>query len=148
MKSEISYLLSPEMLSGRYQDKKPRAARRSLSDPSRSPRWSQKEAKALIREDEDEAFQGVRLLRAHRTVAVKQAILATVVSVENKSSDSVVVKLESDALEDAAEIVSTGLNLEHRKRRRGSRLEVTCNGDPKAEPGDKVAVVVKTSDVA
>jgi len=75
---------------------------------------------------------------------VKQAILATVVSVENKSSDSVVVELESDALEDAAEIVSTGLNLEGSKKRRGSRLEVTCNGDPKAEPSDKVAVVVKT----
>jgi hypothetical protein len=30
------------------------------------------------------------------------------------------------------EIVSTGLNLERRKKRSGSRLEVTCNGDPKA----------------
>ena len=69
--------------------------------------------------------------------------MATVVSVEKKSLDSVVVKLESEALEDAAEIVSTGLNLEHSKKRRGSHLEVTCNGDPKAEPGDKVPVVVK-----
>lgn len=74
---------------------------------------------------------------------MKQAILATVVSVENKPSDSVVVKLQSDALEDAAEIVSTGLNLERSKKRRGSHLEVICNGDPKAEPGDKVPVVVK-----
>ena len=54
-----------------------------------------------------------------------------------------VVELQSDALEGAAEIVSTGLNLERSKKRRGSRLEVTCNGDPKAELGDKVAVVVK-----
>jgi hypothetical protein len=46
---------------------------------------------------------------------VKQAILATVVSVEKKSMDSVVVRLESDGLEDAAEIVSTGLNLERSK---------------------------------
>lgn len=72
-----------------------------------------------------------------------QAILTTVVSVEIRSSDAVVVRLQSDALEDAAEIVSTGLNLEGRKKRFGSRLEVTCKGDPKAAPGDKVPVVVK-----
>jgi hypothetical protein len=66
-----------------------------------------------------------------------------VVSVEKKSLDSVVVKLQSNALEDAAEIVSTGLNLERSKKRRGSRLEVICNGDPKAASGDKVPVVVK-----
>jgi hypothetical protein len=74
---------------------------------------------------------------------VKQAILATVVSVEKQSLDSVVVRLQSEALEDAAEIVSTGLNLERSKKRSGSRLEVTCTGDPKAAPGDKVPVVVK-----
>jgi hypothetical protein len=74
---------------------------------------------------------------------VKQAILATVVSVERQSLDSVVVWLQSDALEDAAEIVSTGLNLEQSKKRSGSRLQVTCKGEPKAAPGDKVPVVVK-----
>ena len=74
---------------------------------------------------------------------MKQAILATVVSVEKQSLDSVVVRLKSDDLEDAVEIVSTGLNLERSKKRSGSRLEVTCNGDPKAAPGDKVPVVVK-----
>ena len=73
---------------------------------------------------------------------MKQAILATVVSVEKQSLDSVVV-LQSDGLEDAVEIVSTGLNLERCKKRSGSRLEVICTGDPKAAPGDKVPVVVK-----
>jgi hypothetical protein len=73
---------------------------------------------------------------------VKQAILATVVSVEKQSLDSVVVRLQSDDLEDAAEILSTGLNLERSNKRSGSRLEVTCTGDPKAAPGDKVPVVV------
>ena len=74
---------------------------------------------------------------------MKQAILATVVSVEKQSLDSVVVRLQSDGLEDAVEIVSTGLNLERCKKRSGSCLEVTCTGDPKAAPGDKVPVVVK-----
>ena len=65
------------------------------------------------------------------------------VSVEKQSFDSVVVRLQTDGLEDAVEIVSTGLNLERSKKRSGSRLEVTCTGDPKAAPGDKVPVVVK-----
>jgi hypothetical protein len=73
---------------------------------------------------------------------VKQAILATVISVEKQSLDSVMVRLQSDSLEEAAEIVSTGLNCEQSKKRFGSSLEVTCKGDPKAEPGDKVPVVV------
>lgn len=85
----------------------------------------------------------IQFLRARRTLYVKQAILATVVSVEKQSLKSVVVHLESDALEDAAEIVSTGLNLEGNKKRCGSRLVVTCKGDPKAAPGDKVPVIVK-----
>jgi hypothetical protein len=72
-----------------------------------------------------------------------QAILATVIDVDKQSLDSVVVRLQSDALEDAAEIVSTGLNFERMKKRSGSRLEVTCKGDPKAEPGDNVPVIVK-----
>ena len=69
--------------------------------------------------------------------------MATVVSVEKQSLDSVVVRLQSDALKDAIDIVSTGLNLERSKKRSGSSLEVTCIGDPKAAPGDKVPVVVK-----
>ena len=76
-------------------------------------------------------------------VSVKQAILATVVSVEKHSLDSVVVRLQSEALKDASEIVSTGLNLERNKKRSGSRLDVVCQGDPMAVPGDKVPVVVK-----
>jgi hypothetical protein len=74
---------------------------------------------------------------------VKQAILATVVSVEKQSLDSVVVRLQSEALKDACEIVSTGLNLERSKRRFGSRLDVVCQGDPMAVPGDKVPVIVR-----
>jgi hypothetical protein len=74
---------------------------------------------------------------------VKQAILATVVSVERRSLKSVVVHLQSDALEDAAEIVSTGLHLERKRKRCGSRLEVTCHGDPQAVPGDMVPVIVQ-----
>jgi hypothetical protein len=76
---------------------------------------------------------------------VKQAILATVISVEKQSLGSVMVRLQSDSLEEAAEIVSTGLNCEQSKKRLGSRLEVTCKGDPKAEPGDKVPVVVQSN---
>ena len=38
--------------------------------------------------------------------------------------------LQSDALENVAEIVSTGLNLERSKARTGSRLDVVCNGGP------------------
>jgi len=53
------------------------------------------------------------------------------------------VRLQSDSLKDAAEIVSTGLNCEQSKRRFGSRLEVTCKGDPKAAQGDKVPVIVQ-----
>jgi hypothetical protein len=69
---------------------------------------------------------------------VKQAILATVVSVEMKCSDSVVVRLESDQLGKAAEVVSTGLDCEQRRKSEESGLEVTCNGDPRAEIGDGV----------
>ena len=74
---------------------------------------------------------------------VKQAILATVLSVEKQSFDSVVVRLQSDALEEASEIISTGLNLETSKKRSGSRVEVVCKGNPMAVPGDKVPVIVK-----
>ena len=69
--------------------------------------------------------------------------MATVVSVEKQTLGSVVVRLQIDALEEAARIVSTGLNFEDGKMRSGSRLEVICKGDPKAEPGDKVPVVVE-----
>jgi hypothetical protein len=75
---------------------------------------------------------------------VKQAILATVVSVETKCSDSVVVRLESDELGKAAEVVSTGLDCEQRLKSKESGLEVTCKGDPRAETGDKVPVIVNS----
>ena len=75
---------------------------------------------------------------------MKQAILATVVSVEMKCSDSVVVRLESDELGKAAEIVSTGLDCEQSRKSKEAGLEVTCNGDPRAQIGDKVPVIVNS----
>jgi hypothetical protein len=76
---------------------------------------------------------------------VKQAILATVVSVQKRSSDSIAVRLESDELNDAGIIVSTGLDGERtRVKRPGCCLDVTCEGDPRAEVGDTVPVIVES----
>jgi hypothetical protein len=76
---------------------------------------------------------------------VKQAILTTVVSVKKRSSDSVAVRLESDALKDSMKIISTGLDCERtRIKRPGCRLDVTCQGDPRAEVGDTVPVIVES----
>lgn len=82
--------------------------------------------------------------RTLRTKYVKEAILAKVVSVK-QNSDSVAVRLESEALNDAATIVSTGLDRERDCiKRPGSALEVTCKGDSKAEVGDTVPVIVES----
>jgi hypothetical protein len=70
--------------------------------------------------------------------------VATVVSVKKQSPDSVVVLLESDALKETTEIVSTGLDCERSRKNTRSGLEVTCKGDPRAETGDTVPVVVKS----
>jgi hypothetical protein len=59
-----------------------------------------------------------------------------VVSVEMKCSDSVVVRLESDELGKAAKVVSTGLDCEQSRKIKEAGLEVTCNGDPRAEIGE------------
>jgi hypothetical protein len=76
---------------------------------------------------------------------VKQAILATVVSKKKQSSDSVAVELESDELIDATSIVSTGLDCERTHiKGPGCRLDVTCKGDPRAEVGDTVPVIVES----
>jgi hypothetical protein len=76
---------------------------------------------------------------------VKQAILATVVSVRKQSEDSVAVRLESDELNEATVIVSTGLDCERtRVKRPGCRLDVTCKGDPRAAVGDMVPMVVES----
>ena len=76
---------------------------------------------------------------------MKQAILATVVSVKKQSSDSVAVRLESRELNDATVIVSTGLDCERtRIKRPGCRLDVTCKGDPRAKVGDTVPVIVES----
>jgi hypothetical protein len=76
---------------------------------------------------------------------VKQAILAMVISVKKQSSHSVAVRLESDELNDATVIVSTGLDCERtRIKRSGGRLDVTCKGDPRAEVGDTVPVVIES----
>lgn len=80
-----------------------------------------------------------------RTSHVKKAILAKAVGVKKQSSDSVTVRLESDELNDATVIVSTGLDRERtRIKRPGRRLDVTCKGDPRAEVGDTVPVIVES----
>ena len=73
---------------------------------------------------------------------MKQAILATVVAVVKKHSDSVAVLLKSEELREATRVVYTGLNREHSFRSSASSLEVICRGDPKAKAGDKVPVIV------
>jgi hypothetical protein len=73
---------------------------------------------------------------------VKQAILATVVTVVKKHSDSVVVLLKSEELMEATRVVYTGLHREHSFKSSASNLEVICSGDPKAKAGDKVPVIV------
>ena len=75
---------------------------------------------------------------------MKQAILATVVEVKRKCPDSVVVLLESDELSKATEIVSTGLDCQQSYKNAKSGLEVTCKGDPRAETGDKVPIIVNS----
>jgi len=73
---------------------------------------------------------------------VKKVILTTVVRIERKSSDSVVVGLEGDGLEKETEVVSTGLDCEQSRQSTRWGLEVTCAGDPRAETGDTVPVVI------
>jgi hypothetical protein len=73
---------------------------------------------------------------------VKQAILATVVNVERKYLDSVLVRLESDELRKTTEVVSTGLNGERSRTNAESSMEVICQGDPGAKAGDKVPIIV------
>src|SRR5580692_13060218 len=73
---------------------------------------------------------------------VKQAILATVITVVKKQADSVAVLLQSEELNEANRIIHTGLNREHSFKSSGSILEVICSGDPKARAGDNVPVIV------
>ena len=76
---------------------------------------------------------------------MKHAILARVVSLKKRCCNSVVVRLESDELNGAAMIVSTGLACERiHARSPGSALDVTCLGNPRAEIGDTVPVVVES----
>ena len=76
---------------------------------------------------------------------MKQALLAKVVSVKKQCSNSVVVRLESDELNGATAIVSTGLACERiHAKSPGSALDVTCTVDPRAEVGDTVPVVVES----
>jgi hypothetical protein len=76
---------------------------------------------------------------------VKHAILAKVIKVKEQSPNSIAVRLESEELKEEAVIVSTGLNCElaHIKRPDGG-LEVTCKGDPRANVGDAVPVVLES----
>jgi hypothetical protein len=73
---------------------------------------------------------------------VKQAILATVVSVEKKCLNSVLVRLESEELRKSTEVVSTGLNGEQTRTNAESSMEVICEGDPGAKAGDKVPIII------
>ncbi|HXO95591.1 MAG TPA: hypothetical protein VN857_03330 [Chthoniobacterales bacterium] len=73
---------------------------------------------------------------------MKHAILATVVNVEKKCLDSVLVQLESDELRKTTEVVSTGLNGEQSHTNAESSMEVICNGDPRAKTGDKVPIII------
>ena len=77
---------------------------------------------------------------------MKHAILATVIDVKRECADAVVVLLESDELKKGRKVVSTGLNCEQSRKSVESVLKVTCKGNPRAEPGDKVPVVVKCDD--
>ena len=64
---------------------------------------------------------------------------------QKRSSDSIAVRLESDELNDAGIIVSTGLDGERtRVKGPGCCLDVTCEGDPRAEVGDTVPVIVES----
>jgi hypothetical protein len=87
----------------------------------------------------------IRPFQIHKTNEhVKHAILAKVTKVKEQSPNSVAVRLESDELKEAV-IVSTGLDWErtHIKRPDGS-LEVTCKGDPRANVGDAVPVILES----
>jgi hypothetical protein len=76
---------------------------------------------------------------------MKQAVLATVISKKKQSSDSVAVRLQSDDLNHATVIISTGLDCEQTLiKHPGCRLDVTCNGDPRAEVGDTVPVIIES----
>jgi hypothetical protein len=76
---------------------------------------------------------------------VKRAVLAKVVSVKEQYSNSVVVRLESDELNEATTIVSTGLACERvQAKSPGFALDVTCGGNPRAEIGDTVPVIVES----
>ena len=76
---------------------------------------------------------------------MKHAILARVVNIKKQSSNPVVVRLESDELSGATMIVSTGLACEHTHATSAeSALDVTCTGNPRAEIGDYVPVIVES----
>jgi hypothetical protein len=86
--------------------------------------------------------RGPGSIKAIMQEKMKQAILATVVDVKRKCPDSVVVLLRSEELSGASDVISTGLNGEQSHKNAGSGLEVICKGDPRAETGDKVPVVL------
>jgi hypothetical protein len=75
---------------------------------------------------------------------MKQAVLATVIGKIKQSSNSVAVRLQSDDLNDGTIIISTGLDCEQTHiKRPGCRLDVMCKGDPRAEVGDTVPVIIE-----
>jgi hypothetical protein len=78
---------------------------------------------------------------------VEQEIIGTVVSIEPQGTNTYLVEIECEALEDitAFEILSIGLPFEHitPKSAAGSRLKVTCTGGSKVDSGEKVKIAVK-----
>ena len=66
------------------------------------------------------------------------------VNLEKRGSDLVLVILESHELKKITDVVSTGLNCEQSRKTAESRLKVTCKGDPCAETGDKVPIIINT----
>jgi hypothetical protein len=76
---------------------------------------------------------------------VKHAILAKVTNIKKQGPSCVAVQLESNEFDEETVIVSTGLDCE----RTGAKMpdgtiEVTCKGNPRANVGDAVPVVVES----
>ena len=74
---------------------------------------------------------------------MKHAFLATVVGIEKKGSDTVLVRLECDELEKSSELISTGLNREQSHVVKDSTAEVICLGNPEADIGEKVPIIIE-----
>ena len=88
---------------------------------------------------------GVKLSQTQKNKKfVKHAILAKVTNLKMQGSSSVSVQLESNEFDEETVIVSTGLDCERtRVKMPDGTIEVTCKGNPRANVGDAVPVVVE-----